>query len=473
MPVVTAEDVAKILSTMVGVPVQKLTLEDSDKLLRLEAKLHERVVGQDEAAVAIARSVRRARVGLASPTRPVASFIFSGPTGVGKTELAKALAEEYYGSEKAMVRLDMSEFMDKHTVSKLTGPPPGYIGYESGGQLTEAVRRTPHTVILLDEIEKAHPDVYNAMLQILDDGRLTDGKGRTVDFTNTILIMTSNLGSRAILDMTAARHGEGSDGAAGRTSGSGGLKKKKKGSRSAAAAAGDAVVAAMEGVSREAVAAAAGEEEMAVGVERDQTEAEYAAMATLVKKELLGHFRPEFLNRLDEIICFRGLTGAELGSVAQLMVKQVVARAASSHQVNVQLSPALYARIISEGSSASFGARPLRRTIQRLVEDALATALLEQFLEDGDDVTLDTLGSTSENQQGVVVLRRGRDNAERLIPVAATTGIEDSPPAKSASTLAAPSPMAEAVASAAKGGPGVSAFMAEVMEETEASGASG
>lgn len=211
---VTEDTMASVLATWTGIPVQKLTSDESVKLLQLEQQLHERVVGQAEAARAIGRAVRRARVGLSSPTRPVASFVFSGPTGVGKTELAKALAEVYYGDERAsMVRLDMSEYMERHAVSKLTGPPPGYIGYEQGGQLTEAVRRQPHTVILLDEIEKAHPDVYNVMLQILDDGRLTDSKGRTVDFTNSILIMTSNVGSSAILEevASAAAEEDGSD----------------------------------------------------------------------------------------------------------------------------------------------------------------------------------------------------------------------------------------------------------------------
>jgi len=380
---VTAEDVAAVVSTWTGIPVTALSSDESSSLLQLEARLHERVIGQDEAAQAIGRAVRRARVGLSSPTRPVASFLFSGPTGVGKTELAKALAAEYYGEEKAMIRLDMSEYMESFAVSRLTGPPPGYVGYEAGGQLTEAVRRRPHAVLLLDEIEKAHPDVYNILLQILDDGRLTDNKGRTIDFTNVLLIMTSNLGSRAILERMGARPSSGGGGAT-----SGNKPKKPKGGAAAAAAV--------------AVAAAASAVEDAA--------TEYAAMQKVVKRELLGHFRPEFLNRLDEIIVFRSLVDDELREVAALMVAAVAKRTLDTHDLTLMVGPGLTQRLLAEGSSRRFGARPLRRTVQRLVEDVVAVALLQGFATSGDALTLDTpsaaqaFADADANQDGAVSL---------------------------------------------------------------------
>ncbi|MFN7500850.1 MAG: ATP-dependent Clp protease ATP-binding subunit, partial [Dolichospermum sp.] len=268
-PVVTEEDIAHIVASWTGVPVNKLTESESEKLLHMEDTLHQRLIGQDDAVKAVSRAIRRARVGLKNPNRPIASFVFSGPTGVGKTELAKSLASYFFGSEEAMIRLDMSEYMERHTVSKLIGSPPGYVGYNEGGQLTEAVRRRPYTVVLFDEIEKAHPDVFNMLLQILEDGRLTDAKGRTVDFKNTLLILTSNIGSKVI---------------------------EKGGS--------------------------------GIGFDfaEDANESQYNRIRSLVNEELKNYFRPEFLNRLDEIIVFRQLNKAEVTEIADIMLKEVFGR---------------------------------------------------------------------------------------------------------------------------------------------------
>ena len=266
-PTVTEEDIAQIVAAWTSIPVNKLTKSESEKLLAMEETLHGRIIGQDEAVVAVSRAIRRARVGLKNPDRPIASFIFSGPTGVGKTELTKALATYFFGSEDAMVRLDMSEYMERHTVSKLIGSPPGYVGYSEGGQLTEAVRRRPYTVVLFDEIEKAHPDVFNLLLQIFEDGRLTDSKGRTIDFKNTLLILTSNIGSKVI------------------EKGGGGL---------------------------------------GFELPEDQSSSQYNRIRALVNEELKQYFRPEFLNRLDEIIVFRQLTKDEVGEIAEIMLKEVL-----------------------------------------------------------------------------------------------------------------------------------------------------
>ncbi len=280
-PTVEESDIQQIVSAWTGIPVEKVSTDESDRLLKMEGTLHQRVIGQDEAVKAISRAIRRARVGLKSPSRPIASFIFSGPTGVGKSELAKALASYYFGSEEAMVRLDMSEFMERHTVSKLIGSPPGYVGYSEGGQLTEAVRRRPYTVVLFDEIEKAHPDVFNMMLQILEDGRLTDSKGRTVDFKNTLLIMTSNVGSSVI------------------EKGGGGI-----------------------------------------GFQLDygEKDSSYNRIKSLVNEELKQYFRPEFLNRLDEIIVFRQLTKTEVKEIADIMLKEVFERL-KKKEIDLQVRP--------------------------------------------------------------------------------------------------------------------------------------
>lgn len=330
-PVVTEEDIAQIVASWTGVPVNKLTESESEKLLHMEDTLHQRLVGQDEAVRAISRAIRRARVGLKNPNRPIASFVFSGPTGVGKTELAKSLAAYFFGSEDAMIRLDMSEFMERHTVSKLIGSPPGYVGYNEGGQLTEAVRRRPYTVVLFDEIEKAHPDVFNMLLQILEDGRLTDAKGRTVDFKNTLLIMTSNIGSKVI------------------EKGGGGL---------------------------------------GFEFEQDQAESQYNRIRSLVNEELKQYFRPEFLNRLDEIIVFRQLTKDEVKHIADILLKEVFMRL-TEKEITLEVTERFKERLVEEGYNPSYGARPLRRAIMRLLEDTLAEEILSGRLGEGDVATVD------------------------------------------------------------------------------------
>ncbi|MFN4195170.1 MAG: ATP-dependent Clp protease ATP-binding subunit [Thermosynechococcus sp.] len=331
-PVVTEEDIAHIVASWTGVPVSKLTESESEKLLHMEETLHQRVIGQDEAVKAISRAIRRARVGLKNPNRPIASFIFSGPTGVGKTELTKALAAYFFGSEEAMVRLDMSEYMERHTVSKLIGSPPGYVGYNEGGQLTEAVRRRPYTVVLFDEIEKAHPDVFNLLLQILEDGRLTDSKGRTVDFKNTLLIMTSNIGSKVI------------------EKGAGGLG-------------------------------------FEFGTE-DAAESQYNRIRSLVNEELKQYFRPEFLNRLDEIIVFRQLTKDEVKQIADILLKEVFSRL-TEKGITLEVTERFKDRLIEEGYNPSYGARPLRRAIMRLLEDTLAEEMLSGRIREGDTALID------------------------------------------------------------------------------------
>ncbi|MEG3919755.1 ATP-dependent Clp protease ATP-binding subunit [Microcoleus sp. POL10_C6] len=340
-PVVTEEDIAHIVANWTGVPVSKLTESESELLLHMEDTLHQRLIGQEEAVTAVSRAIRRARVGLKNPNRPIASFIFSGPTGVGKTELTKALATYFFGSEEAMIRLDMSEFMERHTVSKLIGSPPGYVGYDEGGQLTEAVRRRPYTVILFDEIEKAHPDVFNMMLQILEDGRLTDAKGRTVDFKNTLLIMTSNIGSRVI------------------EKGGGGL-----------------------------------------GFEFTESaaDAQYNRVRSLVNEELKQFFRPEFINRLDEIIVFRQLNREEVKQIADIMLQQVFSRL-TEQGITLSVTERFKDLLVTEGYNPSYGARPLRRAIMRLLEDVLAEEMLSGKLKDGQKAIVDV----DENGQVKVV----------------------------------------------------------------------
>jgi len=298
----------------------------------MEETLHQRLIGQDEAVKAVSKAIRRARVGLKNPNRPIASFIFSGPTGVGKTELTKSLASYFFGSEEAMIRLDMSEFMERHTVSKLIGSPPGYVGFNEGGQLTEAVRRRPYTVVLFDEVEKAHPDVFNLLLQLLEDGRLTDSKGRTVDFKNTLLIMTSNIGSKVI------------------EKGGGGL----------------------------------GFEFSGDSVEDSQ----YNRIKSLVNEELKQYFRPEFLNRLDEIIVFRQLSKNEVKEIAEIMLQEVFARL-QDKGIKLSVTDSFKERLVEEGYNPSYGARPLRRAVMRLLEDSLAEEVLSGRIKDGDKALVD------------------------------------------------------------------------------------
>ncbi|MER3432097.1 MAG: ATP-dependent Clp protease ATP-binding subunit ClpC [Leptolyngbya sp. ERB_1_1] len=341
LPTVSEEDIAQVVSSWMGIPVSKLTESESAMLLHLDEVLHQRVVGQDEAVTAVARSIKRSRVGLQDPNRPIASFIFSGPTGVGKTELAKALAAAVFGSESSMIRLDMSEYMESHTVSKLIGSPPGYIGYDEGGQLTEAVRRNPYTVILFDEVEKAHPDVFNLLLQLLEDGRLTDAKGRTVNFKNTLLIMTSNLGSKVI----------------------------EKG--------GTGLGFATEDGSSESI--------------------QYNRIRNLVNDELKQYFRPEFLNRVDEIIVFRQLTRSEVVQIADLMIQDAAARIAEQG-IMLEVTDCFKDRVVVDGYNPSYGARPLRRAIARLLEDSLAEAFLAGHIQAGDTAIADV----DEDQQVVI-----------------------------------------------------------------------
>lgn len=330
-PIVTEEDIAEIVAFWTGIPVTKLTKSESEKLLHMEDTLHGRIIGQDEAVVAVSRAIRRARVGLKNPSRPIASFIFSGPTGVGKTELTKALASYFFGAEEAMVRLDMSEYMERHTVSKLIGSPPGYVGYSEGGYLTEAVRKRPYTVILFDEIEKAHPDIFNLLLQILEDGRLTDAKGRTIDFKNTLLIMTSNIGSKVI------------------EKGGGGL---------------------------------------GFELADSQVESQYTRIRALVNEELKQYFRPEFLNRLDEIIVFRQLTKSEVGQIADIMLEEVFERI-KQKEIQLDVTERFKNRLVDEGYNPSYGARPLRRAVMRLLEDSLAEEFLAGRINAGDSAVVD------------------------------------------------------------------------------------
>ncbi|MFQ3614383.1 MAG: ATP-dependent Clp protease ATP-binding subunit, partial [Cyanobacteriota bacterium] len=331
MPEVTEEDIAQVVSAWTGVPVAKLTETESVKLLHMEDTLHQRIIGQEEAVRAISRAIRRARVGLKNPNRPIASFIFSGPTGVGKTELTKALAAYFFGAESAMIRLDMSEYMERHTVSKLIGSPPGYVGYNEGGQLTEAVRRRPYTVVLFDEIEKAHPDVFNLLLQILEDGRLTDAKGRTVDFKNTLLVMTSNIGSKVI----------------------------EKGGGS-----------------------------LGFEFSSNDEDANYNRIRNLVNEELKQYFRPEFLNRLDEIIVFRQLNKDEVKQIADILLKEVFDRM-TEKKIRLTVSDRFKELVVDEGYNPSYGARPLRRAIQRLLEDILAEEILTGRVQEGAEAIID------------------------------------------------------------------------------------
>ena len=328
-PVVTAEDVAEVIATMTGVPVTRLTEGESERLLNLEKVLHERVIGQNDAIVAVSKAIRRARVGLKSPNRPIGSFIFSGPTGVGKTELAKALAAAMFGSEDNMIRVDMSEFMEKHSTAKLIGSPPGYVGYDDGGQLSELVRKKPYSVILFDEIEKAHPDIFNIMLQILDDGRLTDAKGRHINFKNTVIIMTSNVGASMIT-----------------TQG-----------------------------------------KLGFSTAENEKKDKYEKLKDTVNEELKKAFRPEFLNRIDDIIVFAHLSKEEIREIVDLMMKDLFKRL-SERELTMEVTDEVKDFLAKDGYSEAYGARPLRRLIQRKIEDELAEEILTNAYEAGDTIVL-------------------------------------------------------------------------------------
>jgi len=330
MSIVTEEEIAEIISSWTGIPVKRLAEEESERLLKMEEILHKRVIGQDEAVKAIAKAIRRGRVGLKDPKRPTGSFIFLGPTGVGKTELSKALAEAIFSDEDAMIRIDMSEYMEKHTVSRLVGSPPGYVGYEEGGQLTEKVRRKPYSVVLFDEIEKAHPDVFNILLQILEDGILTDAQGRRVDFRNTIIIMTSNVGARMITE------------------------RKKLG----------------------------------FSTTEDKAQEDYETIKSNVMSELKRVFRPEFLNRIDEIIVFHQLQEEDIKKIARLMLNRLEERL-KANDITVEFTDAAVAILAKEGFDTIYGARPLRRAIQSKVEDLLAEEMLEQKIKPGDSIVID------------------------------------------------------------------------------------
>ena len=330
---ITEENIAEVIANWTGIPAKKITEDENEKLKNLEKELHKRVIGQNEAVEAVSKAIRRGRVGLKDPKRPIGSFLFLGPTGVGKTELSKALAEVLFGDENAMIRLDMSEFMEPHSVSKLIGAPPGYVGFDDGGQLTEKIRRKPYSVVLFDEIEKAHPDVMNMLLQILEDGRLTDSQGRTVNFKNTVIIMTSNLGARLITDK---KH-------LGFTNSSNLSNKENK----------------------------------SIDIQKEYEETKKEVMAEL-KKEL----RPEFINRIDEIIVFHKLNDNEIGQIIDIMLKEVVNRL-KEQKYDIELEPEVKEMVAKEGIDKNFGARPLRRTIQNLVEDKLAEEILDGKLNKG------------------------------------------------------------------------------------------
>lgn len=356
-PTVTAEHVAEVIASMTGIPVTKLTEGESERLLKLEQTLHERVIGQNEAVMAIAKAIRRARVGLKSPNRPIGSFIFSGPTGVGKTELAKALAEAVFGSEDNMIRVDMSEFMEKHSTAKLIGSPPGYVGYDDGGHMTEQIRKKPYSVILFDEIEKAHPDVFNIMLQILDDGRLTDAKGRHVNFKNTIIIMTSNVGASMITSTSR----------------------------------------------------------LGFATSNDATKDKYEKLKETVTEEMKKAFRPEFLNRIDETIVFAHLNKDEIRQIVDLMLKDLFKRLAE-REMSIEVTDEVKDHLADAGYSEAYGARPLRRLIQRKIEDTLAEEILSGKYSAGDTIRLTLTDDKITCEKAVVKSRKSKkDDAEETV----------------------------------------------------------
>ena len=339
---VDEEVIADVLSNWTGIPVYKLTEEETARLLRMEDELHKRVIGQQDAIRAVSQAIRRTRAGLKDPKRPSGSFIFLGPSGVGKTETAKTLAEFLFGDEGSLIQLDMSEYMEKHTVSRLVGSPPGYVGYEEGGQLTEAVRRKPFSVVLFDEIEKAHPDVFNALLQILEDGRLTDSQGRSVDFKNTVIIMTSNLGTA---DLRKA----------------------------------------------------------SVGFAKTSEAVTYEKMKHKVNDALKAHFRPEFLNRIDDVIVFHELTKDEITEIIDLMIKRV-RTSLESQGLGLELTQAAKYYVVDKGYDPTMGARPLRRALQRLVEDPLSEKILWKEFRAGETIIVD-IEDDAETGEPVIVFR--------------------------------------------------------------------
>ena len=362
---ITEENIAEVIANWTGIPAKKITEDENEKLKNLEKELHKRVIGQNEAVEAVSKAIRRGRVGLKDPKRPIGSFLFLGPTGVGKTELSKALAEVLFGDENTMIRLDMSEFMEPHSVSKLIGAPPGYVGFDDGGQLTEKIRRKPYSVVLFDEIEKAHPDVMNMLLQILEDGRLTDSQGRTVNFKNTVIIMTSNLGARLITDrkqLGFSNQGTASEKAKGETNN---ISDKAKSSKDL--------------------------KENSVNDEKSKKE--YEEIKKEVMAELKKELRPEFINRIDEIIVFHKLNDNDINQIIDIMLKEVVNRL-KEQKYDVEFEPDVKEMIAKEGIDKNFGARPLRRTIQNLVEDKLAEDILDGKLVKGkvNKITMKQLG---------------------------------------------------------------------------------
>ena len=346
--IVTEEDIAAVVAQWTGIPVTKIAEEESETLLHLEDELHKRVIGQDDAVTAVAKAVRRARAGLKDPKRPIGSFLFLGPTGVGKTELARALASSLFGDESAMIRLDMSEYMEKHTVSRLVGAPPGYVGYEEGGQLTDAVRRKPYSVILLDEVEKAHADFFNILLQVLDDGRLTDSQGRTVDFRNTVIIMTSNLGAKALHKNSTEL---------------GFLAPKKAESHS-----------------------------------NDSKKIDFKEAKKSVLDAVKRHFRPEFLNRIDEMIVFHPLTEEDLTKIVTILMSDVIKRL-GERDLHLEITPEAMKLLVKEGSDFTMGARPLKRAIQRLIEDPVSDLILK-----GEAIAGKTIKANAKDNDIVVTI---------------------------------------------------------------------
>jgi len=345
MVIITEENIAEVIAVWTGIPAKKITEDENQKLKNLESNLHKRVIGQKEAVEAVAKAIRRGRVGLKDPKRPIGSFLFLGPTGVGKTELSKALSKSLFGDEKSMIRIDMSEYMESHSISKLIGSPPGYIGFEEGGQLTEKVRRKPYCVILFDEIEKAHPDIINILLQILEDGILTNSQGRTVDFKNTVIIMTSNIGARIITDKKSLGFSQN-------------INQEKKESKN-----------------------------------KEYEESKKEVIENL-KKEL----RPEFINRIDEIIVFHKLVDEEINQIIDIMLQDIINRL-KMQKIEIEITPEVKQLIASKGIDKNFGARPLRRTIQNILEDKLAEEILDGNLEKNKTIVV-----SSEND--IVVIKR-------------------------------------------------------------------